>query len=467
MLVYWIRNDFRFIDNESLTYFSKYKNKKICLFSYDEKKFKNRSAQKWWLYKSLTVFRNSLEKKQFKFHFEFNNELDSIKKVIKKFKINEIVWNKIYLPKEIEIENNIIKILNQNNIQFKIFNSNLLLNPSKTRKKDDTPFQVFTPFWKNEEFIYLNNYNYKNNKIKIENNKTTKSFKEFEKILPKKKWYQKFEKYWKTGEFEANKKINEFINKEIFSYDKNRDYPSINGTSKISPHLAFGEISSREIFNKYFLINKKNIGTRKFINEIGWREFAYHLINHFPQMTERNLRKNFDNFPWSKNKDHLEKWKQGKTGYPIIDAAMRQLYETGWMHNRLRMVTGSFLVKHLRINWIEGEKYFQDTLLDYDTANNVSGWQWIAGCGADAAPYFRIFNPITQGEKFDTDGLFIKEWLPSLKHVPKKFIHKPWELPITEAKKIKFNLKKDYYEPIVDHAKARQAALTAFEHTKK
>ena len=211
----------------------------------------------------------------------------------------------------------------------------------------------------------------------------------------------------------------------------------------------------------------KNIGITKFFAEIGWREFAYHLVYHFPEMLKKNLRKNFDNFPWSTNKSHLEKWKSGKTGYPLVDAAMRQMYEIGWMHNRLRMVTGSFLVKHLRINWLEGEKYFKDTLLDYDTANNVSGWQWIAGCGADAAPYFRIFNPITQSEKFDPDGEFIKKWVPELKTLPKKFIHKPWEIPGDFAAKINFNLKQNYYEPIVDHAEARQAALAAFEYTKK
>lgn len=466
MLIYWIRNDFRFIDNESLTYFSNYKDKKLCFFSYDEEKFKNRSAQKWWLYKSLTNFRNNLEKKNYNFHFELNDEFNAIKKIIKKFKVNKLIWNKVYLPDEIEIENNIIRILNKNNIEYKIYSSNLLLNPSETRKKDGTPFQVFTPFWRNEEELYLKKYNYKNNKIKLIKI-GNKNYKEFEKILPKKKWYKKFEKYWQTGEFEANNKINKFINNEIFNYEKNRDYPGIEGTSKLSPHLAFGEISSREIFHKYYLIDKKNVNTRKFINEIGWREFAYHLINHFPEMIKKNLRKNFDKFPWSKNKEHLKKWKEGKTGYPIIDAAMRQLYETGWMHNRLRMVTGSFLVKHLRINWIEGEKYFKDTLLDYDTANNVSGWQWIAGCGADAAPYFRIFNPMTQGEKFDSEGIFVKRWIPKLKNIPKKYIHKPWELPVEEAQKIHFNLKTDYYEPIVEHAKARQAALIAFEQTKK
>ena len=466
MLIYWIRNDFRFIDNEAMNYLLNYNGEKLCFYSYDESKFKERSAQKWWLYKSLTSFRNNLEDKKNKFNFFINSELNSTKHLLKKYKIHQIVWNKLYLPNEILIEKEIINFLNKNGVSYKIFSSNLLLSPQKTRKKDNTPFQVFTPFWKNAEDVYLREYSYNKSSVKLEKKIQVKKFKELEIILPKKKWYKKFEKYWIVGEYEANKRLNNFKTKNIFNYDKTRDFPEIDGTSKLSPYLSFGEISAKEIFNQYSLIDKKNIGTRKFINEIGWREFAYHLVFHFPQMLKKNLRKNFDNFPWSSNKNHLKKWKEGKTGYPIVDAAMRQMYEIGWMHNRLRMVSGSFLVKHLRINWIEGEKYFKDSLLDYDTANNVSGWQWIAGCGADAAPYFRIFNPMTQGEKFDPNGTFVKKWVPELNALPKKFIHKPWELPNEEAYKINFNLKRDYYEPIVNHVEARQAALNAFEHTK-
>ena len=466
MLIYWIRNDFRFIDNEALNYLSNYNGKKLCFYSYDESKFKDRSAQKWWLYKSLTNFRSNLEDKKYKFNFFVNSELNSIKSLLKKNKIHQIAWNKVYLPNEIFIEKEIINFLDKNKILYKKFSSNLLSSPQKTRKKDDTPFQVFTPFWKNAEDVYLREYSYSKSNIKLEKNVQVKKYKEFQIILPQKKWYKKFEKYWVVGEYEANKRLNNFKIKNIFNYDKTRDFPEIDGTSKLSPYLSFGEISAKEIFNQYSLIDKKNIGTRKFINEIGWREFAYHLVFHFPQMLKKNLRKNFDNFPWSSNKNHLKKWKEGKTGYPIVDAAMRQMYEIGWMHNRLRMVSGSFLVKHLRINWIEGEKYFKDSLLDYDTANNVSGWQWIAGCGADAAPYFRIFNPMTQGEKFDPNGTFVKKWVPELNALPKKFIHKPWELPNEEAYKINFSLKRDYYEPIVNHVEARQAALNAFEHTK-
>jgi deoxyribodipyrimidine photo-lyase len=205
--------------------------------------------------------------------------------------------------------------------------------------------------------------------------------------------------------------------------------------------------------------SKKNIGNSKFLAEIGWREFNYTLINNFPHMLKNNYSKKFDKFPWGKNTKFLSAWKKGLTGYPIVDAGMRELYATGWMHNRVRMIVGSFLVKHLLINWKEGEKYFRNCLLDYNEASNVAGWQWVAGCGADAAPYFRIFNPILQGEKFDKEGDYVKKWVPELKHVSKKYIHKPWEI---EDKK-NFKLGRDYPFPLVKHEVARVKALNAFK----
>jgi len=467
MLIFWLRNEFRLSDNEALSYYSKHKEKGFAFYAYDQHKFKGRSAQKWWIYKTLLNFEEKISNVGIKFIFSYDDEVSFIKSIIKKNKISEICWNKIHSPTEEKIENEIIQILKKNKIKYNIFGSNLLQDPSACRKKDNTPFQVFTPFWRNAEKIFLDKYEYKNYPIQKSKPLKNQNSKEIEKILPNKKWYFKFEKYWKPGEEQALIKIDNFTKENINKYDTLRDIPAVNGTSKLSPHLAFGEISPKNIYNKCINLKNKKIGVTKFVNEIGWREFAYHLICHFPIILKKNLRKNFDNFPWSKNAGHLEKWKKGLTGYPIVDAAMKQLYETGWMHNRLRMVTGSFLVKHLRINWIEGEKYFKDTLLDYDIANNTSGWQWIAGCGADAAPYFRIFNPITQGEKFDPDGRFVKQWIPSLKNLPKKFIHKPWELPLNDATKINFDLKRDYIVPIVDHKTAREAALKAFEVTKK
>ena len=277
--------------------------------------------------------------------------------------------------------------------------------------------------------------------------------------MKKKKWHLNFKKFWNPSEEKALENTKYFIKNGLSNYGKDRDIPSIEGT-----YLTFGQIHVETIWEECQKIEKKGEGYRKYINELGWREFSHSLINYFPEMLKGNLRKDFDHFPWQENKKHLTAWQKGMTGYPIVDAGMRELYETGWMHNRVRMVTASFLVKHLRIHWQEGEKYFRDCLLDFNEASNIAGWQWVAGCGADAAPYFRIFNPILQGERFDPLGEYVKKWIPELSNIPKKFVHRPWELD----EKIKdFELGKTYPKPIVIHEEARKAALEAFQKIKK
>jgi len=278
---------------------------------------------------------------------------------------------------------------------------------------------------------------------------------------------KKFEKYWEVSESKSKQVLSELIKDKIKDYGTARDIPSIEGTSKLSPYIKHGQIHVVDIWNKCKEIKSKGIGYRKYVNELGWREFSHSLINYFPEFLKGNYRKDFDKFPWVKNEKHLKAWKTGMTGYPIVDAGMRELYETGWMHNRVRMVVGSFLVKHLRINWTEGEKHFRNCLLDFNKANNVAQWQWVAGCGADAAPYFRIFNPILQGEKFDKEGLYVKKWVPELEKVPSKFVHKPWEMEIKYQQAIKTIIGKDYPQPIVIHEKARASALEAFQSLKK
>ena len=466
MDLYWVRSDFRVNNNNAIEQVRKNKEKKLALYIYNSEKFHKRSAQKWWLSQSIIKFEKTLSELGFAFHLLKGDEYEVLKKFVKDYGIKQIYYNKIFEPKELELDKKISKYFNLN---LKIFvgKSNLLQNPFDVKKNDGTPFQVFTPFWKNAEIHYLNNNNIEKPKLKNIKNINTKNKKISEfienTILPKKKWHKKFENIWNPGEKQAIEVLKKFMSQDISNYSKNRDIPSILGTSKLSPHIAFGEITSETIYSYFNNIKNKNINHRKFINEIGWREFSYHLLNHFPQIEKQNLRSQFDNFIWSNDKNKLEKWKQGKTGYPIVDAGMRELYDTGWMHNRVRMITSSFLVKHLRINWKEGESFFRDSLLDFNVGNNICGWQWVSGCGADAAPYFRIFNPILQGEKFDKDGLYVKKWIPSLQSIPKKLIHKPWEIDNVTAKKIGFVLERDYYKPIVDHKIARNQALAAFK----
>ena len=467
--IVWIREDLRIENNPALSYASQNHEAVTALYIYNNKYFdKKREAQKWWVSKSLEFFSDSLKKINISLEIVSGDEIEIFSKIKKNDDVT-IYWSKIYEPEVIKKGKKIRDIFIKNEINYKYFKGNVLNEFQDVTKDDGTPFKVFTPFWKNAEQKYLSKTPSKKDKIK----KLYKKFTYFKKIispkeiLPKKNWFKKFEKYWEPSENEAKKYLQVLIKNKITDYGDVRDIPGINGTSKLSPFLKFGQIHVETIWSKCDEVEKKGNGYRKYVNELGWREFSHSLINYFPEMLKGNLRKDFDNFPWVKNEKFIKKWKQGMTGYPIVDAGMRELYETGWMHNRVRMVVASFLVKHLRIHWMEGEKHFKNCLIDYNEASNVAQWQWVAGCGADAAPYFRIFNPILQGLKFDPNGVYTKKWVPELQNMPNEFLYKPWELEKKYQKQIKVIIGKDYPEPIVVHEKARAAALEAFQSIKK
>ncbi len=467
--IVWIREDFRIENNAALSYASENHDVVIALYIYNNNEYDNtREAQKWWLSESLKVFKNDLSKYNINLQILKGDEIEVFSKIKTKDNIC-IYWNKIYEPDVIEKGKKIRDIFIKNKIVYKYFKGNILNEFQNVTKNDGTPFKVFTPFWRTAEQIYLNSTPIKKYKIKKKDNIKSffKSCIKPEEILPKKNWFKKFENYWEVSESKSKKMLKDLLDNKIKDYGTARDIPSVEGTSKLSPYIKHGQIHVETIWEKCSDIKSKNIGYRKYINELGWREFSHSLINYFPDFLKGNFRKEFDKFPWIKNEKFLNAWKKGITGYPIVDAGMRELYETGWMHNRIRMVVGSFLVKHLRINWTEGEKHFRNCLLDFNKANNVAQWQWVAGCGADAAPYFRIFNPILQGEKFDKDGLYVKKWVPELNKVPPKFIHKPWEMEFKYQQVIKTIIGKDYPKPIVIHENARKAALSAFQTLKK
>ena len=468
--IVWIREDFRINLNPALYHACHNHNEVVALYIFNPKNFINkREAQLWWISKSLESYSKELSNFNINLEIQKGDEIEVLSKIKKKDNIT-LYWNKIYEPEIINLGKKIRdNILLKNEINFKYFKGNILNEFQNVTKKDQTPFKVFTPFWRVAEEIYINSVPSKNSKIQ----KVKKKFSYFKNninskdLLPKKTWYKKFDKYWKVSENESQNLLNDLIKNKINSYGTDRDIPSVNGTSKLSPYIKHGQIHVENIYKKCSEIKPKNINIKKYTNELGWREFSHSLINYFPEMLKGNLRKEFDKFPWVKNDKFLKAWKQGVTGYPIVDAGMRELYETGWMHNRVRMIVGSFLVKHLRIDWKEGEKHFRNCLLDFNEANNVAQWQWVAGCGADAAPYFRIFNPILQGEKFDKAGLYVKKWVPELSKVPEKFIHKPWEMDIKYQTALNTVIGKNYPKPIVIHEDARAAALKAFQTLKK
>ena len=467
--IVWIREDFRVENNEALAYASQNHEFVSALYIYNSKNFdKKREAQKWWLSKSLETFSLDLKKFNILLEIQSGDELEIFKNIKEKDDVT-IYWSKIYEPEVINKGKKIRDLFIQNEIKYKYFKGNILVEFQEMTKDDGTPYKVYTPFWKKTEQLYISKVPAKNLKIKSKK-KMMNIFKESNSpkdLLPNKNWYKKFEKYWNPSEHDAKKYLQDLIKNKIENYGDTRDIPGVSGTSKLSPFLKFGQIHVETIWKKCQEIKNKKIGYRKYINELGWREFSHSLINYFPQMLKGNLRKDFDNFPWVKNDKFLKAWKTGMTGYPIVDAGMRELYETGWMHNRVRMIVASFLVKHLRIHWDEGEKHFKNCLVDYNEASNVAQWQWVAGCGADAAPYFRIFNPILQGEKFDKDGIYTKKWVPELKNMPNKFLYKPWELETKYQQQIKVVIGVNYPKPIVDHVKARTAALDAFKTIKK
>jgi len=459
--LFWLRDDFRLARNDGLAEATYNHDKVVVFYLYKDQTYKEQQAQKWWLNKSILNFEKKLnelninleivETKSFKIFFD---------KLVQKNDFS-IYWNKVYEPDFLKFDEYLLSIFKNKNIVFKRFKGNALNEIHEVKKNDGTPFKVFTPFWRTAEKHFIDKIPSKKKTIKKCKKKINyfKNCSKPEKILPKKNWFKDFEKIWSPEEETASKELKNFINDRLENYSEGRNLPNKIGTSKLSPFIKFGQIHVQTIWDECVKKKPKTIGTSKFLAEIGWREFNHSLINHFPHMLKKNYSQKFDKFPWEKNSKFLSAWKKGITGYPIVDAGMRELYSTGWMHNRVRMIVGSFLVKHLLIDWKEGEKYFRNCLLDYSPASNVAGWQWVAGSGADAAPYFRIFNPILQGEKFDKEGEYVKKWVPELKNVPKKFIHKPWEF---NDEKI-FKLGKDYPAPIVVHEKARAKALSAFK----
>lgn len=284
-------------------------------------------------------------------------------------------------------------------------------------------------------------------------------------------WASTFETEWQPGEQGAQGRLAAFIADSLARYAEERDFPAEAASSRLSPHLHFGEVSPVQVWQavraaQHATGGKLDNAAEKFLKELLWREFSWHLLHHFPHIPEKNFKPEFEGFPWADGAQALKQWQRGQTGYPIVDAGLRQLWATGTMHNRVRMIVASFLIKHLLIDWRAGERWFWDTLVDADLASNAAGWQWVAGSGADAAPYFRIFNPVLQGEKFDAKGAYVRRWCPELARLPEAFVHKPWDAPADALRQAGIELGRDYPHPIVDHTVARNRALAALQTLK-
>lgn len=472
--ILWFRQDLRLADNPALIEAARSGLKIIPVFIRDDAAagdWKAGGATRWWLHHSLKALNASLDGTMI---FAKGNAEELIPEIARQHDVKAVFWNRCYEPWRIKRDKRIKETLFTSGIKAESFNASLLWEPWDVLKKDGTPYKVFTPFFRNGCRGAAQPPEPKARPKKIDLHQPAKDLPAIDtlELLPRKpepRWDHKMEAYWHIGETGARKRLNEFLADELAGYKEGRNYPSRANVSRLSPHLHFGEISPREVWyasQHSGLEQKQETDLDTFHSELGWREFSHSLLYHFPSLPRKALQSRFDAFPWARaTASVLEKWQQGQTGYPIVDAGMRELWETGYMHNRVRMVVGSFLVKHLRLHWHHGEDWFWDCLVDADLANNSASWQWIAGCGADAAPYFRVFNPVTQGEKFDPKGEYVRRWCPELSRLPDSLIHKPWEAPPMILAQAGVTLGRTYPAPMVDHKEARSAALAAFKAT--
>lgn len=464
--IVWFRQDLRLEDNPALfEACSKFTNV-IPVYILDDKNSHLGAAQAWWLHHSLTALNNSLKDKlELTLILKKGQPLEILLEIINEITIDAIYWNRGYEPLRIETDKIIKSALKEKNIEVLSFKANLYNEPWTILNKNSTFFKVFTPYWKSCR------QNLKSTPTKIITTKPLAVKIASENLntwnlLPKLNWADKFPDFWTPGEIGAQKKLQIFIEDNLQGYSSKRDIPECQATSLLSAHLHFGEISPnyilRAIESAMLSPTCDLASAERFLSELGWREFSYYLLYHFPSLPHKNFKSEFDNFPWHNDEILLKKWQKGITGFPIVDAGMRELWATGYMHNRVRMIVASFLTKGLFIDWRLGAAWFLDTLVDADLANNSASWQWVAGCGVDAAPYFRIFNPVLQSQKFDPQGVYIRRWVPELTSLNNKEIHAPWEAINSESIYNRIN----YPKPIIDNRVTRATALDYYKQLK-
>lgn len=466
--IVWFRQDLRISDNPAL-YEAAGQGTVLPVYILDEKHsgdFQTGLGSRWWLHQSLEKLHESLDGRLLFFKGDSKSIL---LKLVRDVKATGVFWNRCYEPWAIQRDSNIKQHLIDVGIDARSFNGSLLWEPHEIVKSDGTFYKVFTP--------------YKNACLKITspreclNQIKNITFVQYSKafdldslqLLTHNSVISRFEKYWIPGEKQAHKMLDIFIKQKLAEYQEGRDFPALQTTSRLSPYLHFGEISPNQVWwtikdHGFDFASRQNV--EYFLRELMWREFSYYILFYVPTITHKNVQSKFDGFVWNHDQKKVDAWTMGMTGYPIVDAGMRELWHTGFMHNRVRMIVASFLIKNIMIDWRQGHLWFWQLLVDADLASNSFNWQWVAGCGYDAAPYFRIFNPILQTQKFDRKGDYIRQWIPELQQLPDKYLKAPWMAPDHVLTNAKIVLGKTYPKPIVDLAKSRQQALKYFKMLK-
>lgn len=461
IVIHWFRQDLRLEDNPALTEAAN-QGAVLPIYIFDDETDQHMgAASRVWLHHSLQSLNESLEGKLAIYQ---GDAKDILQKLIQTYKISDIYWNKCYEPAFLKRDAEIQKTITCNIHEY---NGALLWNPDKIKTNNGKIYHVFTPFYNNGCLqAPFPRKPLAAPKLKLTNDTHYSTSLDKLALLPKHPWYKETLSHWDIGEAAAQNQLNTFLRQGLKNYDMGRDIPASNAVSKLSPYLRFGEISPNIVWYKTLDAEVHEKEIKSFCRQLGWREFAYYMLYHHPYLPKENLQTKFNNFSWDHNPQALRAWQKGETGIPFVDAAMRQLWQEGYMHNRVRMVVGSFLVKNLRIHWRHGLAWFDHCLFDADLASNSASWQWVAGTGIDAAPYFRIFNPVLQGQKFDPEGLYTRKFVPELKYLPNKYLFCPWEAPPHILQKANIDLGTTYPLPAIDLKSSRNQALQAYKEIK-
>lgn len=475
-VVVWFRDDLRLGDHPALHEAVARGGAVVPLYVLEDQDagvWKPGGARRWWLHHALASLSGALEALGSRLILRTGRAEDVVPEVMAATGADAIWWNRSYAPWRVERDTRLKATWRDAGWDAQSFKGDVLYEPWEIEGPSGSGYRVFSPFWKN----VLSRGEPDGPLPRVERCPSPGEWPTSESIdslrlLPSLSWADAFSDHWSPGETGAHEMLEAFSGDAVARYHEERDRPDLRSTSRLSPHLAAGEITPRQIWYRMrdleaSLDPGEKRSMEHFLREVGWREFSMHLLFHAPSTMTDPLRPEFAHFPWQPDQERLVAWQRGRTGYPIVDAGMRELWETGWMHNRVRMVVASFLVKHLLQPWQEGARWFWDTLVDADAGNNTMGWQWAAGCGADAAPYFRVFNPMLQGVKFDPGGAYVRRWVPEIASLETRDIHAPWEASPARLEAAGVVLGETYPHPLVDHRAARARALDAFEELKK
>ena len=461
-VIVWFRRDLRTTDHAAFHAACESGKPVVALYiREDDLQYPMGAASDWFLHYCLQAMQEELSVPLI---IRRGKACEVLPDVVRATGADEVHWGRRYQKEAIEIDAGLKKKLTEDGVAVESHNTMLLSEPWELKTGSGGYYKVFTPYFRKfQSEIDVGEPLPAPEPTRFTGNVESLTVDDLELLPTKPDWGSKMRQYWEPGPKGAKKRLREFLDEAVEYYAEYRDRPDFDRTSRLSPYLAHGCISPREAWHANA---EHSPSSDKFASELGWREFSYTLLYYNPEMKTENLDKKFDRFEWQGGEDELHVWAKGMTGYPIVDAGMRQLWEMGWMHNRVRMITASFLIKDLLVDWRAGEEWFWDCLCGGDPANNSQGWQWVAGSGADASPFFRIFNPVSQGERYDPSGDYVKAWCPELKNLPKKYVHKPWEAPKSVLDDAGVTLGETYPAPMVDHSEARERALDLYKAIK-